>query len=134
MKKYSTLLIVVVSMLSMAANTPGDTFPPLYEPHIILSNYKFMDNGQVKIDLYWDNIPKEAAKESVMTVTGANILNVEGGGQGVEIKANTIDNIHFTIKRADQSIMKLVYGQRVKGSKNLQVLQSWKFKFVPPEQ
>jgi hypothetical protein len=133
MKIYTTLLLVVVSMLNIAASSPDDKFPPYYEPHIVLSHYKFMDNGQVKIDLYWDNIPKDAAKESVMTVTGPNILNIEGGNQGVEIKANTIDNIHFTIKQADETVMKLVYGKRVDGSKNLEVLQSWKFKFVPPE-
>jgi len=81
------------------------------------------------VDMSWDNIPSNISTNGVITVAGSNIADVEGGSDGVNRVTNTIDNIHFKIKKEDGSVMKLIYGQRDK-TKGFVVVEYWLFKIA----
>jgi hypothetical protein len=119
-------------MLTIPFNNFAKDFPASYVPHITINKYIPQKNGTVIVDLSWDNIPQNIAANGVITVAGANIADVEGGNDGVNRVTNTVDNIHFTIKKEDGSVMKLIYGQRDK-EKGFVVVDYWLFKIADPD-
>jgi hypothetical protein len=135
MKK--TLLFVLLAGIA-AFTLPSDNFakdfPASYVPHITINKYLPQRDGTVIVDLSWDNIPQNIDANGIITVAGPNIANVEGGNDGVNRVTNTVDNIHFTIKKEDGTVMKLIYGQRDKDKGyGYNVVEYWLFKIAGPD-
>jgi len=93
-----------IAMLTVPSNNFAKDFPASYVPHITINKYTPQKNGTVIVDLSWDNIPQDIAANGIITVAGTNLANVEGGNDGVNRVTNTVDNIHFTIKKEDGSV------------------------------
>jgi len=133
MKKFllSIIFAGIVALTAPSKNFAKD-FPSSYVPHITINKYTPQKNGSVIVDLSWDNIPANIPANGIITVAGANIAGVEGGNDGVNRVTNTADNIHFTIKKEDNTVMKLIYGQRDK-DKGYVVVEYWLFKIADPQ-
>jgi hypothetical protein len=132
MRKLSLFVFLAAfAMLTIPSNNFAKDFPASYVPHITLNKYTPQKDGTVIVDLSWDNIPSNIDANGVITIAGANVANVEGGNDGVNRVTNTVDNIHFKLKKEDGSVMKLIYGQRDK-TKGFVVVEYWLFKIADP--
>ena len=129
MKKSRIFLVLAgIAALMLPSKNFAKDFPASYQPHIQINKYTPQKDGTVIVDMSWDNIPANA-RDGVITVAGKNVGDVEGGHDGVDREHNTIDNIHFTLKKEDGSVMKLIYGQRDK-DKGYTVVEYWLFRIA----
>ena len=130
MKKSRIFLMLAgIAALTLPSKNFAKDFPASYEPHIQINKYTPQRDGTVIVDMSWDNIPENIKDSGIITVAGKNIADVEGGTDGVNRVHNTVDNIHFTIKKQDGSVMKLIYGQRDK-DKGYTVIEFWPFRIA----
>jgi len=130
MKKLRLFILLAGFIATIiSSNNFAKDFPESYVPHIQINKYTPLKNGNIMVDMSWDNIPSNISANGVITVAGSNIADVEGGTDGVNRVTNTVDNIHFIIKKEDGSVMKLLYGQRDK-TKGFIVVEYWLFKIA----
>jgi hypothetical protein len=130
MKKSRTfVMIAAIAALTFPSKNFAKDFPASYQPHIQINKYTPQRNGTTMVDMSWDNIPESIKTSGIITVAGANLVDVEGGMDGVNRVHNTVDNIHFIIKKQDGSVMKLIYGQRDK-DKGYVVVEYWLFRIA----